>query len=200
MAEPRLLVDLYCEDRGHEEFSRALIQRLAGEEQTPIRLRTQNSVGGHGRAVTEFRLWQRKVVKGLSERVPDLLVLVIDGNCKDWGSAHKELRAVVDSSLFPHFVVGCPEPHVERWCFADPESFKMIVGQAPPADPGKCERLCYKNLLHRTILDAGQPILTTAMEFAPDLIEAMDLYRAGKNQRSLGHFVDELRQALRRLA
>ena len=46
---------------------------------------------------------------------------------------------------------------------------------------------------------AGQPILTTAMEFAPDLIEAMDLYRAGKNQRSLGHFVEGLRAALRLL-
>ena len=37
------------------------------------------------------------------------------------------------------------------------------------------------------------------MEFAPDLIEAMDLYRAGKNQRSLGHFVEGLRAALRLL-
>jgi len=195
----RCLVYLYCEDRGHEEFTRALLERLAREEGIEVRLRTQNSLGGHGRAISEFKLWQRKVVKGFPERIPDLLVLVIDANCTDWGTAHKGLSETIDGSLFPQFVVGCPEPHVERWCFADPESFKEVVGEAPPRDPGKCERLLYKNLLRRTILDAGQPILTTAMEFAPDLIEAMDLYRAGKSQRSLGHFVDELRQALRLL-
>lgn len=199
MAERRL-VDLYCEDRGHEELTRALLARLAREEGIEVRLRTQNSLGGHGRAVSEFKLWQRKVVKGLPERVPDLLVLVIDGNCTEWGSAHKDLSGAIDKSLFPQFVVGCPEPHVERWCFADPESFKEVVGQAPPADPGKCERFLYKNLLRQTILDAGQPILTTAMEFAPDLIEAMDLYRAGKNQHSLGHFVEGVRSALRLLS
>lgn len=200
MADRRLLVDLYCEDRGHEEFTRSLLQRLAAEEGAAVRLRTQNSLGGHGRAVSEFKLWQRKVVGGLPGRRPDLLVLVVDGNCTDWRTAHKDLSQVVDKSLFPQFVVGCPEPHVERWCFADPESFTEVIGAAPPPDPGKCERFLYKNLLRRTILGAGQPILTTEMEFAPDLVEAMALYRAGKNQRSLGHFVDGLRAALRLLA
>jgi hypothetical protein len=37
------------------------------------------------------------------------------------------------------------------------------------------------------------------MEYAPDLVAAMDLYHAGKNQPSLRHFVDELRSALQLL-
>ena len=53
-----------------------------------------------------------------------------------------------------------------------------------------------KRLLRQTILDAGQPILTNEMEYAPDLVKAMDLFRAGKNQPSLKHFVDEIRTAL----
>lgn len=68
-----------------------------------------------------------------------------------------------------------------------------------PAVPEKCERHLYKQLLRKTILDAGQLILTNEMEYAPDLVAAMDLYRAGKNQPSLKHFVDELRSALRSL-
>lgn len=44
------------------------------------------------------------------------------------------------------------------------------------------------------------PLLTGTADLAPDLVEAMDLYRAGKNQPSLGHFVDGFNGALRRLA
>ena len=40
-------------------------------------------------------------------------------------------------------------------------------------------------------------ILTDAMEFAPDLVAAMDLYRAGKNQRSLRLFIEDLTKGLR---
>jgi len=128
------------------------------------------------------------------------VVLVIDGNCEDWGTARKALSEAVEDYVFPRSEVGCPEPHVERWCFADPESFNDVIGAAPPSDPGKCERFLYKNLLRRTILEAGQPILTTEMEFAPDLVERMNLYKAGKNQRSLGHFVEGLRSAFRLLS
>lgn len=196
----RPLVDLYCEDRGHEQFCRALLERLARDEGVPLRLRTQNSRGGHGRAVTEFKLWQRKVSKGLPEEIPDLLVMVIDGNCEDWGTAHKAHSTVVQDDVFPRVVVGCPEPHIERWCFADPESFQEVIGTAPPADPGKCERSFYKNLLRQTILQAGQLILTDEMEFAPDLVAKMSFYKAGKNQRSFGHFVEGLQSAFRLLA
>ena len=70
----------------------------------------------------------------------------------------------------------------------------------PPADPGKCERDIYKRLLRQTIQSAGQPILTNEMEYAPDLVLAMDLFRAGKNQASLRHFIDEIRKALQSLA
>jgi hypothetical protein len=37
------------------------------------------------------------------------------------------------------------------------------------------------------------------MEYAPDLVAAMDLFRAGKNQPSLRHFMDEIRSSLQNL-
>jgi hypothetical protein len=53
--------------------------------------------------------------------------------------------------------------------------------------------------LQQTILRADQPILTSEMEYAPDLVTAMNFFRAGKNQPSLKHFVDEIRSALQQL-
>lgn len=199
MARP-LRVDLYCEDLGHELFVRALLLRLAREERRRISILTRSGRGGHGAAMAEFRAWQRLSAGMGDDGPPDLLALIIDSNCQDWNGIRRELEDSIDSAVFSRAVVGCPDPHVERWCLADPKAFQDVVGAAPPEDPGKCERLLYKRLLRETITTTGQPILTDPMEWAPDIVRAMDLYRAGKNQRSLGHFLDHLRAALRVLA
>ncbi|RMH17096.1 MAG: DUF4276 family protein [Acidobacteria bacterium] len=198
MADPTL-VDLYCEDRGHEQLARPLLQRLARQEGLSVAIRTQNSSGGHGRALSQFKLWQL-AARGLdlADR-PAMLVLMIDRNCSPWRRAWRELRKSVDATLFPHHVVGCPEPHVERWCLADGEAFRKVVGIDPPADPGKCDRGLYKRLLRGAILAAGHTILIDEMEFAPEIVGAMDFYRAGKAQPSFGHFIDNLQGALRRI-
>lgn len=197
----RIPVDLYCEDSGHELFVTALIRRLAAEEDVAVDLKTRNSRGGHGRAVTELKVWQQAVARGQPSRRPELLVLVIDCNSAEWSEAHKELQRIVDHAIFPRSVVGCPDPHVERWCIADPSSFREVIGVAPLADPGRRERSFYKKLLRESILAGDQTILTNEMEFAPDLVRAMDFYRVGKNknQRSLKLFIDDLRKAIRSL-
>jgi hypothetical protein len=191
---------LYCEDSGHEQFARALLGRIARDLGTRVDVSTASGRGGHGLALTELRAWQRAIsgVGGIHFEIPDLLVLMIDANCKGWAAVRRDLEGVVDQRLFPHCAIGCPDPHVERWCLADPQAIQKVLGIAAPADPGKCERQLYKNLLRQTILGAGQPILTTAMEYAPDLVAAMDLFRAGRNQPSLRHFVDEVRSKLQR--
>lgn len=195
----RLRVDLYCEDPGHEQLTRALLSRLAREEGVSLLLQTRNALGGHGRAVSEFQLWQRAASKISGESPPDLLVLVIDANCQGWNQARSALVDAIDTSLFPRFSVGCPDPHVERWCFADAQAYREVIGASPPKDPGKCERELYKKLLRQSILDAGHVILTDPMELAPELVGAMNLFRAGKKQSSLKHFIDELRGAIRSL-
>lgn len=197
MARASLSLSLFCEDSGHERFVRALVKRLSREEAAPADLRTFSAEGGLGRAVEEFRRFQRALKMGLVSGSPDLLVVVIDANSHGWAERRAEIESVVEPALFPAFIVGCPDPHIERWCFADPDGFFRVVGKIPPVDPGKFERNFYKNLLRKTILEAGQPILTDAMEFAPDLVREMDLFMAGKAQPSLRHFVDSLRSALR---
>lgn len=200
MAE-RPWIDLYCEDSGHEQFARALLKRLAGEISLKLSINTVSGRGGHGQAVTEFKAWQRAVTsgRGISHQIPDLLVLMIDANSTGWAPVRREIEQAIDRAVFPRYAIGCPDPHVERWCLADPQAVQKVLGIAAPPDPGKHERGLYKNLFRQTILKAGQPILTNEMEYAPDLVNAMDLFRAGKNQPSLKHFVDEIRIALQQL-
>lgn len=192
----RVRVDLFCEDLGHEQFCRALISRLARQEGVGLSLSVQSGRGGAGRALQELKAWQRAARK-LAPEGPDLLVVVLDANCEGWNAARNAVAKTVDASIFPRSVVGCPDPHIERWCIADPPTFRTVVGGDAPADPGKCEKNLYKRLLREAIERAGQVVLGDGMEFAPDLVEAMDLYRAARAQQSLRNFVDELTGALR---
>ena len=193
-------IDLYCEDYGHEQFARALIGRLARESALNPIIRTATGRGGHGRAMSEFRAWQRAVAakRGIGQDIPDLLVILIDANCSGWPQARRDLENAVAPGISPRCAIGCPDPHVERWCL-DPEGVQEILGVPPPPDPGKCERDLYKQLLRDTIRKAGQPILISEMEYAPDLVSAMNLFQAGKKQPSLKHFVGEVRGALKSL-
>ncbi len=57
-----LTVDLFAEDRAHEEFLRALIQRLAREETCELwNLRVRSARGGHGRALDELSNYLRMI-------------------------------------------------------------------------------------------------------------------------------------------
>lgn len=200
MVDPR--IDLYCEDRGHEQFARALISRLAGPLSLHPKVENPSGRGGHGRALSQLRAWQKAKAKerALGQPSPELVILLIDANCEGWSQVHRKLSELIDPELFPLVTVGCPDPHIERWCFADPAAVSKVFGVAAPADPGKCERLLYKRLLRSTIKSAGRRPLTGEMEYAPDLVAEMDLYRAGKSQPSLGHFIADLTAAFKQLA
>jgi hypothetical protein len=189
-------VALFCEDRGHELFTRALVTRLAAEVGIEAHVRTVSATGGRGMALTQLRGWQRSFERGLTGK-PDLLVVVVDGNCTTAQAKKREIEAIISPAVFPRRVVGCPDPHVERWCFADPAAFREVVGADVPPDPGKCERALYKNLLQDSLRAGGQPVLTDSMEVAPDIVRDADLYAAGAAQRSLGMFIDDLRAALK---
>lgn len=99
-----------------------------------------------------------------------------------------------------HAVVACPDPHVERWYMADPASFSEVVGMQVRPGKKKCDRGQYKDALARAVRAGGHPTTLGGVEFGTDLVEAMDVYRGGKNEKSLKHFVDGLRAQLARVA
>jgi hypothetical protein len=187
---------LFCEDRGHELFARAITNRLAEEAGITVNIRVIRASRGKGVALSQLRGWQRSFEKGLTVGKPDLLAVVIDGNCIGFQAKQREIEALIQTHVFPNSVIGCPDPHVERWCFADAKAFERVVGSAPPRDPGKCERGVYKKLLRDSLIENEQVILTDEMEVAPEIVRIAELYRAGKAQPSLGAFVDGLRKGL----
>jgi hypothetical protein len=195
----QVVVDLFVEDRAHEELLKPLLTRIAQEEHIEMWVRVRSATGGHGRAIAEFKLYQRVVERSPLSNVPaDLVVVAIDGNCSTFADARRRIQDVADPMLRDRLVVACPDPHVERWYVADPQSFEAIVGHRPIVGSKKCVRGYYKKVLTTAIRQAGHPVTLGGVEFASELVEGMDLYRAGRNDSSLKAFLDDFRTKLRR--
>jgi hypothetical protein len=177
-----------------------MLRRIAQEEEVVVTPRVRSARGGHGRAVTELKLYQDFVQSGAAGTTNAVLLIAgIDGNCSTFAKAKKAIIAATHSPFSDRLVVACPDPHVERWYLADPESFKDAVGYRPTIARKKCARDYYKDALAKVVQKAGHPATLGGIEFAPELVERMNLYRAGKNERSLKVFVDDLRGRLRTL-
>ena len=191
MAEARRpVVDLFCEDHGHEAFFRALAARIAEETSRPRpHVRAISSRGGKGRTMTELRAWLRSRLR----EPGDLLVVLIDANGDGWSKQRAELLAELQDVAYPLTVVGCAEPEIEAWCLADPKALQEVYGAQAPLTGDR------KNDLVAALRAANVPILGDASAVALDLVPVMDLHQAGRNEPSLRAFAGDLRAALSRL-
>lgn len=186
-------VDLFVEDHAHEQFLKALVNRVAREHHKSIQLSVRSARGGHGRALTELSLYQKAVGTGVGGlAVPDLVVIGIDGNCQTYQVVRRAIAAQLDAVFRDKAVIACPDPHIERWFLADTNAFNHVVGCSPKVRQGKCQRDYYKTLLLQAIIDAGHVPTLGGIEFAGEIAEAMDIYRAGKIDKSLKIFLDDL--------
>jgi hypothetical protein len=132
-------------------------------------------------------------------RIPDLLVVAIDANCSSFAKARGAIEQNIDDSLRALTVIACPDPHVERWYLADPDSFAERVGVRPELGKRKCVRDLYKRKLSEAILGSGQPAPLGGIEFAAEIVAGMNLHRAGRSEDSLRHFVQDATALLRRV-
>ncbi len=201
MVEP-LRVDLFVEDAGHEAFIGALVRRIAREETREVEVVSRSARGGHGKALSEFRVYQRRC--RVAGRPPDVLVVATDANCRGLTEAISKVREAIDEALFPSVALAVPDPHVERWYMADPQALLAALDARVAPGRRKCQRDLYKRMLREALLRAGHPVTLGGEEFAEEIVEAMDLYRATKNEStknepSLAIFLDDLRGSLRRL-
>jgi hypothetical protein len=193
-----LQAELFVEDRAHEEFCKAIVYRLCREENRRVTLIVRSARGGHGRALTEFSLYQRALEKGLLH-VPGMLIVAIDANCQRFAAMRQEISARIIPNLRDCTAIACPDPHVERWYMADSLSFATVVGVSPKVGRKKCARGYYKKALVDTVRQAGHIPTLGGIEFARELVEDMDLYRAAKNDHALRAFIDETRAIIRRV-
>lgn len=192
MPESLVRIDLFAEDVGHERFLHALVRRLAREAGATVDVRPRSARGGHGRARSELKLYQQAVT-----HTPDVLLVAIDANCVGWDEARKSVASDVDTTRFARTVIACPDPHIERWFMSDPPSLAEALGAQVSLERRKCERDVYKQQFAAALRSAGQILTLGGAEFADEVVDAMDLFRAGKNEPSLKHCIDDLRAALK---
>jgi hypothetical protein len=192
MVSKLVTVSLFVEDIEHEKLVHALIRRVAAEKGFAVKARGFLARGGPGRVPRELKLFQRLT----SPIEGELLVLVVDAGMKGWHDTHGELEQLIDKERFPSYVVACPEPCVERWYMADPESLREALGANVSPGKFKCERERYKRMLTTDLRNAGHPVLLGGGEFAEEIVAAMDLTRAAKNEPSLKNFLSDFRTEL----
>jgi len=193
-----LLVDLFVEDRAHEEFVGAVVRRIARAENRQIQLRVRAARGGYPRVLSELDLYQKLVLKGLAGMsLPDVLVIAADANCHGLAARKKAIRRRLEKAFRGRTVLAVPDPHVERWYLSDRQAFKQVVGVQPPAERRKCERGRYKRILAQAVRDGGNPAILGGIEFAKELAESMDFYRAGRAEPGLRQFVNDAVSAFR---
>lgn len=190
-------VELFCEDSAHESCARALVERIASEVQLSASLHTATASSGVGRLKRELKAFQALAAR--RSGTPDLLVVLVDANAVGPAARRAEIEEILDTTVFPHHVVGTPDPCVERWLMADPVSFASTFGVQP--DIAKTSnRNTWKTRLVETLEAAGQIVVQGGAELSEEIIEPMDFYRAGKSDPTIRAFTDDLRAALRRLA
>jgi hypothetical protein len=190
-------VGLFCEDSAHESCARALLEKFARELFVEVSVRTATATAGVGRLKQELRAFQTLI--GSSPGVPDLLIVLIDANDVGPRARIDEINGVLNRSLFPDVVIGTPDPCVERWLLADPVSFTERFSVQPPLHPAK-KREDWKRWLVAALEEANEIVMQGGAEFAEEIFEVMDFYRAGRIDPSMKSFVDELRAALRRFS
>jgi hypothetical protein len=191
----------FLEDVGQEAFLVALVERVAKEvglASGDLDHDPRNVVGGKGTAVSELRFFLRDVQSGY-ERPFDVLIVAIDSNCQQYVEKRNEILAVVERTGYPGTVVcAIPDPHIERWYLADPQSLRKVIGAdiQPKVPTYKCERGRYKYALREAFRQADILAPLGGTEYGSEVATALDLYSVGKVDTAFKHFVDELRAAL----
>lgn len=188
-------VELFCEDSAHESCARALVGRIAGELELEVSIRTATASAGLGRLKRELKAFQSWV----SHRsgTPDLLVILVDANAAGPAARRAQIEEVLDSSVFPSYVIGTPDPCVERWLLSDPVSFAETFGVQPPLGAPEA-RHTWKTRLVQALESADQIVVQGGAELSEEIVAHMDFYRAGRSDPTIQTFTDDLRAALRR--
>ncbi len=184
-------IALFVEDDAHQQVIGALVRRIAAECDVSVRLDWRNAVGGYGRVIAELGDYMRDL-KRQGSPWPDLIVAATDANCK---GLNERVREIGSSDTPAPMILAVPDPHIERWLLLDGAAFKAVLGTGCDAPDQKCDRGRYKQRLIEAIHAAGTTPLLGGIEYAEDIVMAMDIGRASRVDRSFKHFVEDLRDA-----
>lgn len=174
----------FCGDVAHERFIQEIIHRAAERKGTAVDIQMRNATHG-SRVWTELRQYLREV-KVFPQPLPDVLVVVADGNCKAArvrSEIDQEVRRVFPTK--PDLVCAVPDLHIERWYLEDQRALKKVIRNAKPRKLSyKCDRDRYKQALKDAIRAAGiEPALGGA-EYGEAIARNLDPRRLDASFRT----------------
>lgn len=194
----KLGVALFLEDAGHQRFIDALVRRLADEDGVAVEIDVRNARGGASQLDGQFTRFLRD--NATLDKQLDLVVVIRDTDCRGVDTIKtRYFRLIDDVGYLGEVVVGAPEPHIECWYLSDPAALQRVLssGVQAPVPDSKCGSGRFKRLLSQTVKDAGVEPAEGGIEYAGDIVEEMDIYRACTNVPSLDTFVRDFKRALR---
>jgi hypothetical protein len=191
---------LFCEDSFHQDFAVALLQRLAFESEIQIQCKIRTARGGLPRMAGELEGFL-KDVDDQKETLPNALIVVADGNCKGVAGRKKEFSDQTRvSRLGDRVVYAIPNPHIERWMMVDAQAFKSVFGKGcRPLPKVKCVKGEYKRILREEFRNADFIPHLGGREYAKDLVDAMDLDHASREDAAFSDCVKSFRSLMNRL-
>ncbi len=187
---------IFGEDYGHEIVLKTLLKRLEEDYGVPLNVQVRSALGGHGRMLSELKAFLSELQRGQAT-LPDLFVVARDANCLGYSECAREIGAAV-GDYGGSLAKAVPDPHIERWLLIDPQAFRQALGRGCQAPDQKCDRDRYKMLLNAAVRAAGIEPLLGGLEFAEDIVRAMNWIRAEKADDSFSHLLRDLRAAFQR--
>ena len=185
-------IALFVEDFAHQQVIGALVRRLADAHGLAVRLDWRSAVRGHGRVVQEFNSYLRDLTRQGGR--PDLIIVATDANCI---GLNERTREIGNPDVPTPVVLAVPDPHIERWLLLDGAAFRSVFDKGCDAPDYKCSRDLYKQRLIEAIHATGITPGLGGIEFAEEIVQAMNIERAMRADRSLKHFVNDLRAEFR---
>jgi hypothetical protein len=184
-------VALFVEDFAHENFLKAIVQRLGDDHRIKIAFQPYSVRGGAAKVVSELRQFIRDLDAG-RRALPDLLIVGRDANCQGYLKRRQELEPAA-GQCGCQVVYAIPDPHIERWLLLDSAAFRSVLGKGCDAPRQKCERKRYKRLLLEAVRAAGVTPLLGGIEYTEDLVNEMNLPFLESEGESLGRLIKDLR-------
>jgi hypothetical protein len=188
-------ISLFAEDYGHEAFLRPLLERLAAQYGIAVTVTPFSVRGGYGKVADELEEYVADLLR-YRENLPDLVLVATDANCQGFSKRRKQFQKAAEP-IHDQVVFAVPDPHVERWLLLDSAAFKQVLGKGCAAPDQKCGRDRYKGLLAQAVVQSGATPLLGGMEYAEDIVHAMDLKRMQQQDESLGAVLEELHSRFR---
>ena len=192
MANPH--IGMFMEDAAHEKIVASIVEKVADETGISVTFNVRNASGGASRMLRQLRRFLSQY--GKAGYAPyDLLIVVQDTDCEGESAVKRDVSSTVErTGYLGKIIVAAPDPHIEIWYLSDPNAVQTVSGsdRLAPIPSGECEKDIYKDRLLGQFRD--KPL--GGIESAASIVAHMNLYRAGRNVRSLRSFVQEVRSAL----